>query len=502
MRVRRRARARNAPKRPDFVLEALPRSPIRKKLRPKPPRAKKPPEPEPDPEPEEEAPQPPQFDPVAAPRAVGTWTQEEDALLSKAVGTIGSRHWRQIAQLVPGRIGKQCRERWHQHVRPGIKKCTEWMREEDLALHLGVNKLGHQWSAIARSLPGRTDNQVKNRYNVLRNNARAHGAAKVASAAYPDDPFLRQLAQANLEADACRRPPGWTADGHRRSKNLKQTAVRVLHKLAGSRNRGGNRGGKQRVWTHEEHARLVVAVPAYSVNDAALNFSQYGRGVCAVDWRQVAAVVGTRSVAGCKEYWRARQRSPREYPAPPPAVKEPKELAHEEEEEDAQMESLGSMDPQDLVSEYTDDPDLKLMAIETLDERPHPPSWTKSCAMVIGRRGDLGLSFRFPPLGRSLPSPPPVRATVLAASTETARAWQWVREKERLEAERLGAWSMPKKTKKKKTKADLLDFAPLAALLAPPAPPPPPALVTELTDFFQERKRRQAAEELAKSVFA
>ena len=333
----------------------------------------------------------------------------------------------------------------------------------------------------------------------------------MATAAYPDDPFLRQLAQRNLAADAAAAPLPLL--------NPKRGAVRILHKLAARR----SRGGKQRAWTHDEHARLMVAVPAHSVKNAALSFSQYGRDVYAVDWRQVAAVVGTRSAAGCKEYWRARQGAPREFPEPSPDVKEPDEHEHEhaeaqaqaeeQEQEQEQMESLGSMDPQDLIAEYTADPDMKLMAIETLDERPHPPSWTKSCAMVIGRRCDLGLSFRFPPLGHSLAPLPPVRATVLQASTETGRAWQWVREKERLEAERLGkrsAWSMPKtkkqkkqKKQKKKTKADLLDFAPLAALGEPPSPPPPPALAaTELTDFFQERKRRQEAEELAKSVFA
>lgn len=174
------------------------------------------------------------------------------------------------------------------------------------------------------------------------------------------------------------------------------------------------------------------------------------------------------------------------------------------------MESLGRMDPQDLVAEFTEDPDLKLMAIETLDERPLATAlWTKSCALVIGRRGDLGLSFRFPPLGRSRPAPPPVRATVLVPSTATGRVWQWMMEKERQEAERLGASLMLKKKKKKpkKTKADR-DLAPLSppppAATAPPPSPglPPPALAVEMTDFFQERKRRQEAEELAKSVFA
>ena len=471
----------------EFLVELPVRRLILKKKRPKP---KPKPALAPAPEAQADAVMP-QFDPAAAPKAIGHWTTEEDALLCKAVGTIGPRHWVQVAQLVPGRIGKQCRERWHNQLRPSIKKCTKWTRQEDMVLHQGVSGLGHRWSEIAKSIPGRTDNQVKNRYNVMCNNARMHGVDKVALDAYPHDPYLRKLAQANLETDAtCAKRP---------ARNLKQSAVRVLKKLARAR----RQGGKQRGWTYDEHARLMVAVPAYSVNDTALDFSQYGRGACAVDWPKVAAVVGTRTAAGCREYWRARQRAPREYPAPPPA--------EEEEEEEQQMESLGMMmDPQDLVAEFTEDPDLKLMAIETLDERPVAAApWTKSCALVIGRRGDRGLSFRFPPLGRSRPAPPPVRATVVVPSTATGRAWQWVMEKERREAERLAASLMLKKKKQqkpKKTKADRalapLSPPPPAATAPPPSPGlPPPALATEMTDFFQERKRRQEAEELAKSVF-
>ena len=485
--------------RDEFLVEWPPLRRLITKRKPKPkPKRKAKPAPAPAPEAPADPPMP-QFDPATAPKTLGHWTLEEDALLAKAVGTIGPRHWSQVAQLVPGRIGKQCRERWHNQLRPSIKKHTKWTRQEDLVLHQGISVLGHRWSEIAKSIPGRTDNQVKNRYNVMRNNARAHGVDQAASRAYPDDPDLQQLALANLEADTISGsfPP---------RPNLKQSAVRVLKKLARAR----RHGGKQRVWTYEEHARLMVAVPVYSVNDAALNFSQYGRGVCAVDWRKVAAVVGTRSAAGCKEYWRARQRSPREYPTPPPTAKGPEGEEEEVEEVEEEVESLGLMDPQDLVAELTEDPDMKLMAIETLDERPVATApWTESCALVIGRRGDRGLSFRFPPLGCSRPAPPPVRATVLVSSTATGRVWQWMMEKERQEAERLGASLMLKKKKKtpKKTKAGR-DLAPLsppppAAMTPPPSPGlPPPALATEMTDFFQERKRRQEAEELAKSVFA
>uniref|UniRef100_A0A7N0VFI5 Uncharacterized protein n=1 Tax=Kalanchoe fedtschenkoi TaxID=63787 RepID=A0A7N0VFI5_KALFE len=51
----------------------------------------------------------------------GQWTHEEDRLLVQLVDRYGIRKWSIIAQLLPGRIGKQCRERWHNHLRPNIK---------------------------------------------------------------------------------------------------------------------------------------------------------------------------------------------------------------------------------------------------------------------------------------------------------------------------------------------------------------------------------------------
>jgi len=41
--------------------------------------------------------------------------------LVKLVEQFGLRKWSYIAQLLPGRVGKQCRERWHNHLRPNIK---------------------------------------------------------------------------------------------------------------------------------------------------------------------------------------------------------------------------------------------------------------------------------------------------------------------------------------------------------------------------------------------
>ena len=55
------------------------------------------------------------------------WTKEEDEKILYLVNKDGPQNWRLIAKDLPGRIGKQCRERWHNHLNPKIKK-TEWSK--------------------------------------------------------------------------------------------------------------------------------------------------------------------------------------------------------------------------------------------------------------------------------------------------------------------------------------------------------------------------------------
>lgn len=121
-----------------------------------------------------------------------TWTpqvipNQEDQTLIDLVNTNGEKKWCKIASLLneqfknSEKTGKQCRERWHNHLNPNLNK-ESFSLEDEIKVFEYQKQFGNKWSEIASNFPGRNDNFIKNCfYSAIRRNLRKFNKKKVPS---------------------------------------------------------------------------------------------------------------------------------------------------------------------------------------------------------------------------------------------------------------------------------------------------------------------------------
>lgn len=94
----------------------------------------------------------------------GFWSPEEDRRLMELISIFGASNWVKISNSLSTRTPKQCRERYHQNLKPSLNRKPISAEEGELIEKL-VAKHGKKWAEIARHLNGRSDNAVKNWWN-------------------------------------------------------------------------------------------------------------------------------------------------------------------------------------------------------------------------------------------------------------------------------------------------------------------------------------------------
>jgi hypothetical protein len=94
------------------------------------------------------------------------FTEVEDERIRQLVLQHGEGKWHLLADELPGRTARQCRERWLSYLSPHVVNGA-WTADEDRLLLTKAEELGHQWKTLERLFPGRSNINIKNHWRQL-----------------------------------------------------------------------------------------------------------------------------------------------------------------------------------------------------------------------------------------------------------------------------------------------------------------------------------------------
>ncbi|KAL9557044.1 hypothetical protein MBANPS3_001570 [Mucor bainieri] len=229
----------------------------------------------------------------------GTWTAEEDALLTALVAEHGTSNWEHIVQNIPHRSKRQCAYRWHrvlqftQQEQPQTPKNKRLSDSEKALIREGVEMFGHDWTAIRMTyLPHRTPEQLMRWWNTS-HPAQDQQDDGERNAWTEDEDRILEFAVSKYQKEHDGHVPSWAQVAKMvQGRSSKQCRTRWLYSLQPNLTKGA--------WTHDEEMQLFEVVQKYKMQGTTS-----GRSI----WPLVAKDLNTgRSDWACRSKYDYMQR--------------------------------------------------------------------------------------------------------------------------------------------------------------------------------------------------